>query len=160
MLQRRRADRQGQGDNEHVRERICGCVTERAQVATPAFGEDEWMHLKHLFCPISSRSQANPPTAMNPPTHEEIMIHQMRKLRRELRLLRHSVIYAAIGISAVIALGTPAFGLATMAAGIVIVLYCLARAAKFLADGWDMASMRWHRAKWQAEREKAVNDDL
>ena len=49
MLQRRRADRQGQGDNEHVRERICGCVTERAQVATPAFGEDEWMHLKHLF---------------------------------------------------------------------------------------------------------------
>ncbi len=87
------------------------------------------------------------------------MVYQMRKLRRELRLLRYAVIFGAVGICAVIAMGPLAFGFAAVAAGLVIVLYSLAQAAKFLADGWDMASMRWQRAKWQAEREKAVRDE-
>jgi len=96
---------------------------------------------------------------MHPPSHEEMMVYQMRKLRRELRMLRYSVIFAAVGISAVIALGAAAFSLAVVATGLVVAVYCLAHGIKLVADGWDMAAMRWKRAKWQAEREKAVNDE-
>ncbi len=96
---------------------------------------------------------------MQPLSHEEMMVLQMRKLRRELRMLRYSIIASGIAISAVISLGAPAFGFVIVATGMVVILYSIARGAKLLVDGWDLVSMRWHRAKWQAERNKGIEDE-
>jgi len=97
---------------------------------------------------------------MPPPEHEEIMVHQLRKLRREVRLLRYAVIFAAIAICAVLATGPAAFVFAAFAAGLVIAMFAIIGTARLLADGWDAVSMRWQRSKWQAERNKAVDDKL
>jgi hypothetical protein len=94
-----------------------------------------------------------------PPEFEEVA-RQVRKVRLEVKRLRYTVIVSAVAICSVVALGSSAFLFWTLAAGLVILLYCLVGSARLIADGWDFFSMRWQRARWQAERNKPVDDKL
>ncbi|HTB62685.1 MAG TPA: hypothetical protein VK737_03775 [Opitutales bacterium] len=98
-----------------------------------------------------------PPPLLPPP--DEVAI-QVRKLRYEVRRLRYTVIICALGICAVIGLENnvmaPFVALAVIAA---VLLAGLIGAAKLFANGWDAVSMRWQRARWQAERNKPVEED-
>ncbi len=91
---------------------------------------------------------------MHQPHEPSELERQVRKLRLEVRKLRYAVIACAIGICLTIAAGPGAFVVIAGVAGVVVALMCIAGVARLLADGWDSVSMRWQRARWQAERNK------
>lgn len=100
----------------------------------------------------------------HPPPEPTELERQVRKLRLEVRKLRTTVIVCTIAICLCLAVGF-SFGfqgviaLLGIFATAFVVLYVIAGSARLLADGWDAVSMRWMRARWQAERNKPVTKD-
>ncbi|HVU38764.1 MAG TPA: hypothetical protein VHC95_10550 [Opitutales bacterium] len=100
---------------------------------------------------------------MQPPPEPTELERQVRKLRLEVRRLKFTVVGCAIAVCLTLGVGNyfgPQLVLMIMgglAAG-VLLLYIIAGSARKLADGWDALAMRWQRHKWQAERNKPVND--
>jgi hypothetical protein len=96
-----------------------------------------------------------------PPPPDEVAI-QVRKLRYEVRRLRNTVIVCTAALCVALGLGfnfnvvAPLVALAALAA---LLIACVVGVARLMSDGWDAVSMRWQRARWQAERNKPVEED-
>jgi len=97
---------------------------------------------------------------MQPPPPEPTELErQVRKLRLEVRKLRLTVIFCTVAVCLVLGVGfsmgfSVVLIIAAIAAGLALLLLCIAGSARLLADGWDAVAMRWQRARWQAERNK------
>jgi hypothetical protein len=96
---------------------------------------------------------------MPPPPEPTELERQVRKLRLEVRRLRRTVVFCTGAVCLTLAVGFSAgfgwvLGAFGILAAIVVAFICIAGSARLLADGWDVVSMRWQRARWQAERNK------
>ncbi len=94
-----------------------------------------------------------------PPPEPTELERQIRKLRLEVRKLRWTVIVCAIGIGLCVALREQAIIVLAVLALFAVMLVLVAGGARLLANGWDAVSMRWQRARWQAERNRPAPDD-
>ncbi len=89
---------------------------------------------------------------------------QIRKLRLEIRRLRHTAIFCTVAICLTLGIGfTAGFPVVLIIFGFIftigVLLFCIAGSARLAADSWDAVSMRWQRARWQAERNKATEKE-